>query len=91
MRDLFERAMENYFAERGRTRPPTGGDVQSFEEFLGQEPAREDEIAAVPALLDQWLLCPLDDAQLSSLPSPSESEEWMIVDERALVDVREKR
>jgi len=91
MRDVFERAIENYFDEHGRTRPVTGGDIESFETWLGQDPNHEDTVAVVPALLCMWLVCPLKEAQLSGRPTPGECEQWALVDERALVDVEEWR
>ncbi|QLH78640.1 hypothetical protein HZS55_15680 [Halosimplex rubrum] len=86
--DAFIEALADYRAGR----PPTGGDVESFESWLGQEPDHDDEIAHVPALLGMWLICPLEKAQLGERPRPDRADgEWLLVDERALVDVEEKR
>ncbi|QLH81013.1 hypothetical protein [Halosimplex pelagicum] len=86
--DEFIQALHDY--HEGRT-TPTGGDVELFRDWLGQDPPHaaadhDDEIALAPALLGQLLVCPMAAIPTDRQPSVADADdEWFLVDKRALV------
>jgi hypothetical protein len=86
--DEFIEALVDY--QRGRS--PTVGDVEAFESWLGQEPDHNDELAIAAALLGQYVVCPFEAIPAGDQPSVADADdEWLLVDERALVGVEDHR
>jgi len=87
--DAFLRALAAYFGRRGDEPVP----VEAVpEEIFAAEPEFDDELAIVRAAVagpdneSEWLVCPLDAAQLHD-DAPSDSGEWIQVQPGALVSV----
>ncbi|WP_135363417.1 hypothetical protein [Halosimplex halophilum] len=87
--DEFIEALASY--RSGRT-APADPEVQSFVDWLGQDPPHaapdhDDAIALAPALLGQRLLCPMAALPRDRQPRPADADgAWLLVDDRALVD-----
>jgi len=82
--DEFIRALAEYRAGHA---PAAELDTDAVDAWLGQEPDHVEEIALAEALLGQLLVCPMDAIPTDRQPNVADAgDEWLLVDERALVN-----